>query len=130
MCAVQENVSRCTGGKIDFLKKMKAALGDKAAFVLDAKQAHRAGTDPIEMVRALGGNIKHVHYSDFGEAGDCLKFGFGEYDNKSLFEELAKSGFGGSLIIELYRGGYENAADLAENCAVLNKFLKENGFNL
>ncbi|MCM1024705.1 MAG: sugar phosphate isomerase/epimerase [Prevotella sp.] len=125
VCAVQENVSRCTGGSLDFLKKMKAALGDKAAFVLDTKQSHRAGTDPIDMVRALGGNIRHVHYSDFGMAGDCLKFGFGEYDNKSLFAELKKCGFDGSLIIELYRGSYENAADLADNCVKLSKALRD-----
>ncbi len=128
VCAVQENVSRCTGGSIDFLKKMKAALGDKAAFVLDTKQAHRSGTTPIEMVRELGGNIKHVHFSDFGEKGDCLKFGFGEYDNKTLFTELQKCGFEGSLIIELYKGSHSGAADLAENCGALNKFLTENEF--
>lgn len=127
VCVVQENVVRCVSGSIDFLKKMKAALGDKAAFVLDIKQAHRSGNDPAEIVRALGGNIRHVHFSDFGRVGDCLKFGFGEYDNLTLFKELKNSGFDGSLIIELYSGSHGGASDLAENCSALNAFLSEKG---
>lgn len=128
VCAVQENVSRCTSGSLEFLVKMKNALGDNAAFVLDTKQAHRAGNDPIEMVRALGENIKHVHFSDYGTAGDCLKLGLGEYDNHSLFSELKSRGFDGNVIIELYKGSYENIEDLAENCRQLDKLLAENGF--
>lgn len=128
VCVVQENVSRCTGGSLDFLKKMKKALGDKAAFVLDTKQAIRAGHDPIEMVKALGANIKHVHFSDSGKAGDCLKFGCGEYDNKTFFTELKNAGYGGSVIIELYREGYGQEKELPENYFALKKFLEENGF--
>ena len=128
VCAVQENVSRCTSKSLEFLVAMKNALGDRAAFVLDTKQAHRSGTTPLDMVRALGKNIKHVHFSDFGAAGDCLKFGFGEYDNFALFTELKKSGYAGNIIIELYRGSHNGAADLAENCMSLNNFLAENNF--
>lgn len=128
ICVVQENVVRCVSGSIDFLKKMKAALGDRAAFVLDIKQSNRSGSDPLEMVRALGSNIRHVHFSDFGKAGDCLKFGFGEYDNLTLFKELKSCGYEGKLIIELYKGSHGGAADLAENCRVLNDFLAENDF--
>lgn len=126
VCVVQENVSRCTSGSLDFLAKMKKALGDKAAFVLDTKQAHRSGTTPLDMVGALGGNIRHVHFSDFGKAGDCLKFGFGEYDNPALFGELKKRGYCGSIIIELYTDSHGGAADLAENCRALNGFLADN----
>ncbi len=125
---VQENVSRCTGGSLDFLMKMKGALGDRAAFVLDTKQALRAGNDPIEMVRTLGGNIKHVHFSDSGKAGDCLKFGCGDYDNKGFFTELKRVGFDGSVILELYRNGYKNESELPENYLWLDRYLAENGF--
>lgn len=124
----QENVSRCTGGRLDFLIKMKRVLGDRAAFVLDTKQALRAGSDPIEMVKALGGNIKHVHFSDSGKAGDCLKFGSGEYDNKSLFTELKQVGFDGSVILELYRDGYSDKSELPENYRLLDRYLIENDF--
>lgn len=129
VCAVQENVSRCTGKSLDFLLKMKNALGGDAAFVIDTKQAIRSGNDPIEMVRALGKNVKHIHFSDSGKAGDCLKFGFGEYDNFTLFSELKNSGYSGSIITELYKGSYDNAADLAENYRTLEKYLEENGFS-
>lgn len=128
VCVLQENVSRCTSKSLEFLVKMKNTLGDKAAFVIDTKQAHRSGTTPLDMVRALGKNIKHVHFSDFGAAGDCLKFGFGEYDNLALFSELKSCGFEGSLIIELYKDNHNGAADLADNCRVLNDFLAENKF--
>lgn len=125
---LQENVARCTSRDLGFLAKMKDSLGDKAAFVLDVKQAHRSGYDPLEPIRALGKNIRHVHFSDHGKAGDCLKFGAGEYDNLTLFRELKKCGYDGSVIIELYRGSHEGAKDLAENCKQLNNFLAENNF--
>lgn len=126
---LQENVVRCTSKSLDFLVKMKNALGDKAAFVLDTKQAHRSGLDPVEIVNALGSSIKHLHYSDFGEKGDCLKFGDGEYDNMRLFSELKKVGYQGDMVIELYKGSYDSADDLAENCRQLQRFLDENGFS-
>lgn len=126
ICVLQENVARCTSRDLDFLVKMKEALGDKAAFVLDVKQARRSGYDPLDTVRALGENIRHVHFSDSGKSGDCLKFGFGEYDSLAFFRELKSCGYGGYLIIELYKGSHEGAADLAENCAALNAFLAEN----
>ncbi len=128
VCAVQENVSRCMGKSLDFLVRMKASLGNKAAFVLDTKQAHRSGNDPIEMVKALGSSIKHLHFSDHGKNGDCLKFGFGEYDNFSLFKEMQDCGYDGSVMIELYQGSFDDAADLADNYRSLDRFLKENGF--
>ncbi len=128
VCVLQENVARCTSRDLNFLVKMKEALKDKAAFVLDVKQAHRSGYDPLETVRALGENIRHVHFSDYGKAGDCLKFGFGEYDNFALFSELKKYGYDGNVIIELYKGSHDGAKDLAENCGKLNDFLAKNNF--
>lgn len=124
--AVQENVSRCTGRSLDFLVKMKNALGDKAAFVLDTKQALRSENDPIQMVKALGSSIKHLHFSDSGKAGDCLKFGFGEYDDLALLREMKACGYNGSVMIELYKGSFENVPDLADNYRTLEKFLKDN----
>ncbi len=125
---VQENVSRCTSRSLDFLKKMAAALGDAAKFVLDTKQAHRSGEDPVEIAEALGTHIAHVHFSDYGAKGDCLKFGEGEYDNLKLFNALKKSGYNGSVIIELYSNGYDSPADLCENCRKLGGFLEKHGF--
>lgn len=124
----QENVCRCSGGKIDFLKKMSAALGEKACFVLDTKQAHRSGYNPVEFVKALGSKIVHVHYSDCGKAGDCLEFGRGEYDNFTLFNELKKCSYKGNIVIELYKGSFKNADELADNCNKLNLYIEKNNF--
>ncbi len=121
---VQENVSRCTGGNLAFLLNMKNTLGEQAAFVLDVKQAHRGGNDPVEMVKVLGNSIKHVHFSDSGKDGDCLKFGFGEYDNAEFFRELKKVGYDGGVMLELYRNGYGDESELTENCSELQKFIE------
>ncbi|MCD7729930.1 MAG: sugar phosphate isomerase/epimerase [Oscillospiraceae bacterium] len=126
--AVQENVARCTSRSLGFLKKMADNLGDDAKFVLDTKQAHRSGIDPIKIVRVLGEHIVHVHFSDYGKKGDCLKFGDGEYDNLSLFRELKKIGYKGDIVIELYRSGFKSVEDLCNNYRKLNEFLTETEF--
>lgn len=126
---LQENVVRCTSKSLEFLVKMKNALGDKAKFVLDTKQAHRSGIDPVDIVKALGDSILHLHYSDYGPKGDCLKFGDGEYDNLRLFAEMKKAGCKSDMVIELYKGSYADADDLAQNCAALQDFLDKNGFS-
>ncbi len=125
---VQENVVRCTSGSLEFMIKMKNTLGDKAKFVLDTKQAHRSGNDPADVVKALGSSIVHMHYSDYGEKGDCLKFGDGEYDNFRLFSELKQCGYSGNAVIELYKGSYESVDDLADNYKMLEHFIEEKGF--
>jgi sugar phosphate isomerase/epimerase len=119
VCVAQENVSRCTSGSLAFLEKMKSYLGDKAKFVLDIKQAHRAGEDPISMVRALENSIVHIHFSDCGKSGDCLLYGEGEYDNDAFFKELNKINYTDSILLELYRDGYNKIEDLIENYRLL-----------
>jgi sugar phosphate isomerase/epimerase len=116
---LQENVSRCTGGSLDFLKEMAEVLRDDALFVLDTKQAHRAGGDPMEYVGALKDHIKHIHFSDCGEAGDCLKLGDGDYDNAAFFSALANVGFDGCVVLELYRRNFESTEDLFRNYRLL-----------
>lgn len=127
VCVAQENVSRCTGGSLDFLVKMKNALGDKVSFVLDVKQTHRSGYDPILMVETLGKNIRHVHFSDSGKNGDCLKFGFGEYDNDAFFKALQSFGYDGNVMLELYRNGYDDEIELSENYFELQNYFIDNG---
>ena len=78
------------------------------------------------MVKALGNSIKHLHFSDSGKAGDCLKFGFGEYDNLTLFREMKACGYDGSVMIELYKGNFDTVAELGDNYRTLETFLKDN----
>ncbi len=122
---VQENIVRNTSKDISYLKNMVKQLGDKAKFVLDLKQAHRSGYDPIDFVRELGDNIKHIHYSDYGKKGDCLMFGEGEYDNDSFFTELKSTNYSGNVILELYSNAYSSLEELAENYSKLDKYLRK-----
>jgi sugar phosphate isomerase/epimerase len=123
---LQENVVRCTSRDLGRLVRMKDYLGERAAFVLDTKQAHRSGYDPIEHVQALGNSIRHVHYSDCGKAGDCLMFRQGEYDNDRFFTALRDCGFEGGVLLELYRSeslGYTDA--LCKNYGELEDYLTQ-----
>ena len=75
----QENVERCQSGKLHFLREMSRILGNDAHFVLDVKQAVRAGESPSNILHMLGSHVIHVHISDHGEKGDCLPLGAGEF---------------------------------------------------
>jgi sugar phosphate isomerase/epimerase len=120
---LQENVVRCSSRDLSRLVRMKDYLGDRAAYVLDVKQAKRSGYDPVEHVKALGDSIKHIHYSDSGKKGDCLLFGDGDYDNETFFDSLSEAGFDGAVLLELYRDESPDFADrLAENAMKLQQF--------
>lgn len=119
-----ENVERCTAGDLDFLIKMKKALGDKACFTLDVKQAVRKGISPYDFVKALGSNIKHVHLSDHNETSDCTLVGKGNLDFDKFYGKLKKVGFDGSIVLELYRNGFDKPEDLGENYQFIRKIIE------
>ena len=118
---LQENVCRCTTGELWQLKSMKNALGDQAGFVLDTKQAVRKGFDPYDFVTALGKNIKHVHFSDHGSAGDCLLPEKGELNTNKFVAALDSVGFEGAIILELYRSGFDTYDDLLKGLDYIQK---------
>ncbi len=115
----QENVARCTAGSLEFLVDMKRALGKQARFVLDVKQAVRAREDPMQMQKALGENVVHVHISDHGEFGDCLLLGKGHFSLQPFLQELSASSPDCSVILELYRRSFSNTAELIQNYHLL-----------
>lgn len=119
----QENVERCRSGERLFLERMKEALGAEAQFVLDVKQARRAGEDPMAFVKTLGKNICHVHISDGGTAGDCLPIGSGDMDFAVFFEELRKLDYQGGVILELYRQNYRVREELIESFDKLREII-------
>lgn len=119
----QENVARCAGGSLNFLKDMKDKLGKKACFVLDIKQAVRAKEDPLQMLRTLGENVAHVHMSDHGTYGDCLLVGQGRFQVQTFLDTLATYNPNCSVILELYRSGFGSTADLAKNYHLLENML-------
>ncbi len=111
----QENVARCTGASLEFLKQMQSDLGKEAHFVLDIKQAIRANQDPMEMLRELGSSVVHVHISDHGQYCDCLPLGKGRFPVDAFLQLLAEKSPDASVILELYRSGFSDVSELAAN---------------
>ena len=111
----QENVARCTSASLSFLQEMGNALGNDARFVLDVKQAVRAGEDPYDMLCTLGSHVEHVHISDHGEYGDCLLLGKGRFQVNMFLEKLAQVQPNCAVVLELYRSGFSDVAELAAN---------------
>ncbi len=111
----QENVSRCTSGKLDFLKEMSDYLGSEVAFVLDTKQAYRSDEDSFEFLRELKKKIVHIHFSEYGNKGDCLPYREGEFNSDGFFIALKQLGFQGDIILELYKNGYRDYDALNES---------------
>lgn len=111
----QENIARCSSGRLDFLLKMKSQLGKDAGFVLDLKQARRIGADPIEYLTRLGNSIVHIHYSDGDESNECMMFGNGKFNNTKFFDILRQNSFKGCIIEELYRENFKDVNQLSQN---------------
>ncbi len=119
----QENVSRCQSGSLHFLREMKRILGDDAHFVLDIKQAVRAGESPINMLHMLGSHICHVHISDHSDKGDCLLIGAGNFRIRSFLEALYRYSPDCAVMLELYRQNYRGISDLISSYRMLSRMI-------
>lgn len=96
-----ENVSWCAGRRVEDIAALREMLPG-LHFTLDIKQAYRAGIDPFDMLRAMGGEIRHVHVLDWDASGRLCLPGQGTVDFRRLLGELAQLGYEGSVIIEPY----------------------------
>lgn len=119
----QENVSRCTSGSLAFMKEMTDCLGDDAKFVIDTKQAVRAGESNFDILRTLKEHVVHVHLSDHGEMGDCLQIGRGRFNIKQFLSILNEYSPESSVMLELYRSNFDGISDLVENYNTLEKMI-------
>lgn len=108
----QENVPRCASYCPDFFRDMRQYLPD-ARFVLDIKQAVRAGCTPGEMADAMGPGVAHLHVSDHNAQNDCLPVGAGDFDLTALLRQVRANGFDGGVILELYRDSYGEYKELS-----------------
>ncbi|MGN0613249.1 MAG: sugar phosphate isomerase/epimerase family protein [Porcipelethomonas sp.] len=127
VAVAQENVSRCQSGSLEFMTEMVKIMGDDAKFVLDIKQAFRAGENSFDIIRTLKNHIVHVHVSDHGEMGDCLQIGKGRFNVKQLINLLLKESPECSVMLELYRNNFEGISDLVENYSRLCKMIDAAG---
>ncbi|MBR5370812.1 MAG: sugar phosphate isomerase/epimerase [Oscillospiraceae bacterium] len=111
----QENVNKYESQSLKFLKEFCRLLGDDAKITLDTKQAVRAGMSLDETVRSVGDHIVHVHLSDHGEKGDCLRIGEGRFQIVPFLTALRAKGFDGAVMLELYRDAFGGVQDLHED---------------
>ncbi len=109
----QENVVRFRSQSVDFLKRMKAYLGEDFNMVFDVKQAIRSGYDPLYVAEEMKDSIVHVHLSDNSPQADCMPPGTGEFDFKKLFSILDSANYKGDYVIEIYSRGYDVEKELS-----------------
>ncbi|HWP52297.1 MAG TPA: sugar phosphate isomerase/epimerase [Clostridia bacterium] len=109
----QENVARCHSGTPKFIKSMARAIPD-VDFVLDIKQAVRAGVTPFEMLDAMGPRLAHLHLSDHRGGRDCLALGEGDFDFAELVRRLNTLAYDGAVLLELYRWNFQRTEQLVE----------------
>lgn len=108
----QENVNLFRSEDPAFIRRMREYLKTQCAFVLDIKQAVRAGKNPFEMCSAMGERLVHVHINDNSPAADCLLPGSGSMNYPALKQMLDGFGYAGDFIIEVYRRSFGKLEEL------------------
>ena len=116
----QENVNLYRASKVDFIKRLKAAL-PHTVFVYDIKQVVRAGENIYDMLDAMGGNLGHLHLSDNGPQGDCLLPFSGNFDFTRFFGKLEACNYAKAVILEVYSSAYRKYDELFHS---FNEFIK------
>lgn len=112
ICLAQENVNQFRSQNPDFIRRMTAYLDGRVHYVLDIKQAVRAGFDPFEMCEAMGEHLVHVHLNDNRPGEDCLLPGEGTMDYSRLLALLRRFRYEGDFIIEVYRKNFGGLEEL------------------
>lgn len=120
----QENVVRCRCGSLEKIRRMRQLLGDRAHFVLDLKQAVQSGENVFEMCSEMGPALAHIHISDSTPDRDCLPPGKGTFDFARFFSLLTELSYQEAAILELYRGNFEDPAELKQAVLYLEQFMK------
>lgn len=109
----QENVNRHFSERPEFLREMKAALGDDFKMVFDVKQAKKSGYNPLEFAEEFKNDIVHIHISDHTDEAFCLPPSKGNFDLKKLIGIMDSANYGGDYVIELYRENFGEPSELA-----------------
>ena len=121
LIVTQENVVNFRSASFDFLKKEREYLGDLFKMTFDIKQAVRSGVEPLSLAKEFGDSIVNVHISDHNEEYDCIPPTTGNFDFKSLFDIMNKHKYSGNYIIELYRSGFKDEAELENSYKKVTK---------
>ena len=118
-----ENVYWCTVKTAQDVQEMRRLLPE-AEFVLDVKQAFRAGSTPEEMIGAMEGRIRHVHLMDADENGRICLPGQGRIDFAQLGRRLRDAGFDGTAVLEPYTQQPEDEDALRASLSHLRECLQ------
>lgn len=115
-----ENVSTARGGDPAFIRELRSRFGaGNMDFVLDIKQALRAGFEPCGMIDAMGSDIVQVHINDWLRSGgdgreDRCRLPFaGDLPLTDIIGRIEDTGFDGRYLIEVYRGNFTDERELA-----------------
>lgn len=119
----QENVNLFRSDDPKFITRMREYLHDNCAFVLDIKQAVRAGKNPYEMCAAMGERLVHVHINDNKPGADCLLPGCGVMDFAALKNQMLQFGYNGDFIIEVYRRNFGDLHELVCSKQFINTLI-------
>ena len=120
---LQENVARCKSRNIDFIQRMKKQLGDSVHFTLDTKQCIRSEVSPIEMLKVMGEQVRHIHFSDRKGQQDCLLPGEGDGKIFGLLPILKKQNYQGAVFIEVYRQSYQEYSEIIQGYQFLESYM-------
>ena len=121
---LQENVVKFRAGDLEALKNMSDYLGDNVSFCLDVKQSIRGGYSPYDVLKLLGGKIKHLHLSDSNQQNDCMLPLDGNFDFKRFFDMAKQCGYTGDAVIEVYRNAFVDTKELFDAHKKLLKRIK------
>lgn len=96
-----ENVSWCSIRTPQDVQRARELLPG-LHFVLDVKQALRGGVDVLEMIAAMGRDIRHVHVLDWDAQGELRLPGEGSVDWQAVLAALRNVGYDGTILLEPY----------------------------
>lgn len=117
-----ENVCWCQLTGAERVLAARQVLPD-VRFTLDIKQAMRAGENPLDVARAMGGALDNVHIVDWTADGKLCMPGEGEFDFDAFFVVLREIGYDGPVIIEPYSYLVRSEEALAESIAYLRRWI-------
>ena len=123
MTVLWENVHWCALRGPEEVRTLIEMLPE-ISFVLDTKQAHRAGCRPEELLAAMGSRVRHVHALDIAADGSLCLPGEGSIDWPGLLAQLRSQGFDGSVILEPYDYLARDEAALRRSLSYLTGILQ------
>lgn len=117
-----ENVSWAWMSRPEHTAQLREVLPD-LWFVLDNKQAHRAGVPVEDFLPVMAGRIGNIHVCDIDGEGHLQLAGRGQVDFPRLFRNIAQTGYRGPVIHEPYSDLFESQEELVDAAKVLRHAL-------